>query len=83
MVTSLHLFDYIIFYPFLDPHSRLDYVRHIGRSMTVPHFLHEPFTPAILQRSRYFAAIHLPSKEAHQCSPAPSALIIIEHFLLA
>ena len=51
--------------------------RHIGRHQIVPYFLHEPSTPVILQMFRYFATIHSPRKEAHQCSPPPSVLVII------
>ena len=53
------------------------FARHIGRHQIVPHFLHEPSTPVILPMFRYFATIHSPCKEAHQCSPSPSFLVII------
>ena len=60
--------------PYTSPHS---FARHIGCHQIISHFLHEPSTPVILQMSRYFDTIHPPRKEAHQCSPPPSVLVII------
>ena len=71
--------------PYTLPHR---FARHISRHQIISHFLDEPPTPVILQMFRYFATIHSPRKEAHQCSPPTLSpghhkCSLIEHFLLA
>ena len=80
-----HLVQFQTLRPYTLPHQ---FARHIGRHQIISHFLHEPTTPVILQMFRYFATIHSPRKEAHQCfpptlSPSHHKFSLIEHFLLA